>query len=180
MKLKTFIDMVIATAEIETEDLSTSEHNRLRQKIMMYANIGMDAIARETFPLERSTTKQGPQDMTLPGDWIKILHCRGGKTERYVDEQGKEHLILAEKKDYRITYTELPRFIESLEEDYTFEFPLQVINALIYYCAYHILSTANDKREYAYFLTMYNQQCANIVENLPKRARIEGGVSFGI
>lgn len=180
MKLETFINMVIATAEIETEDLSSSELNQLREKIVFYANMGMDAIARETYPLEKSITQQGPKDLVQPEGWIKLLHCRGGRVNTYVDEDGKEHLCLVDDKAYRITYTSMPSFIESPAATYTFEFPLQVMTALVYYCVYHILSIANDKREYSHFLTLYNQQCVNIVENLPKRAYIEGGVHFGI
>lgn len=179
MKLETFINMVIATAEIETEDLSSRELNKLREKIVFYANMGMDAIAKETYPLEKSITRQGPKDFVQPEDWIKLLHCRGGRANTYVDEDGKQRLCLADDKEYRITYTRLPQFIQS-EENYTFEFPLQVMSALVYYCVYHILSVANDKREYSHFLTLYNQQCVNVAENLPKRAYIEGGVHFGL
>lgn len=180
MKLETFLNMVIATAEIETEDLTAQEHRRLKEKIVFYANAGMDAIVRETYPLQKSVVKQGPFDFLPPADWIKLVRYRGGKAEQYVDEEGKEHLLLKDDKEYRITYTALPTFIESPEEEYTFAFPLQVITALIYYCAYHVLAVANDKREYTYLLTLYNQQCVNIAENLPKRLHIEGGGGCGI
>ncbi|MBQ6946747.1 MAG: hypothetical protein IJN42_01760 [Clostridia bacterium] len=180
MKLEMFIKMVLSTAEIETEDLTAQEIQRLNEKIVLYANAGMDAIVRETYPLKKSVLVQGPADFEPPAEWIKLVRYRGGKAEQYVDEDGKEHLLLKEDKEYRITYTALPTFIESPEEEYTFAFPLQVITALIYYCAYHILAVANDKREYSYLLTLYNQQCVNIAENLPKRLHIEGGGGCGI
>ena len=180
MELKTFLEMVIATAEIELEDLNTAEQSRLQQKIILYANAGMDAIARETFPLVKSITVQGPKEYAVPQDWVKLCHYCGGKIEHYVGEDGKERLLLQDPAEYRITYARLPTFIESPKEEYTFEFPLQVITALVYYCTYHVLSSANDKREYSYFLTQYNQQCVNIAESLPKRAHIVGGVKRGI
>lgn len=182
MNFNTFIKSVIAMAEIDTEDLNSTEKNRLEEKIILTANMGMDAIARETYPLEKSVKVDGPDDYTVPEDWIKLLRCYGGKFYRYVDEEdGKEHLELKDKASYRITYSSLPIFINGENRsDYTFQFPMQVITALMYYCCYHILSPANDKREYAYFINLYNQQCANIAANLPKRVTIVGGESCGI
>ncbi len=181
MNLNTFIKSVIAMAEIDTEDLNSTEKNRLEEKIILTANMGMDAIARETYPLEKSEVVDGPDDYAVSDDWIKLLSCHGGKFHRYVDKYGKEHLELKERASYRITYSSLPIFINGENRsNYTFQFPMQVITALMYYCCYHILSPANDKREYAYFMNLYNQQCANIAANLPKRATIVGGEGYGI
>ncbi|MBR5782679.1 MAG: hypothetical protein IKY33_00465 [Clostridia bacterium] len=177
MKLSEFIEAVLITIGHSTEDMDSEELESIKAKIRLAADMGMDAIARETYPLEKSEAVNGIQEYPMPDDCIKLLCYCGGKAERYVDEAGKEVLRLLEAVEYRITYTHLPQFISEHtgQEEYTFKFPRQVLQALIYYCCYHVLSPINDKREYAYFVNQYNQQCANIVANLPRRCRVVGG-----
>lgn len=171
MKLSEYIKAVkTLCAEIHTEDMDDSEKRALNKRIVLAANMGVRDIERSTYPLLKSQTVTGPAVWPAPDEYIRLQECSGGRFERYVGEKGREELHLQDKAEYRITYH---RYHEKMEADEdTFEFPDDVMNALIYYGVYHVLSGDNDKRNFVYFKNLYDQECVNIVANRPGRLTV--------
>ena len=180
MTLKEYIEKVrLLCAEIHEDDMDTEQMKRLRQKIIMAANMGAMDIARSTYPLLKSEEVSGPAYWIPPEDFLSLQQYEGGHAERFYNDTGKECLALTEKRPYRITYRRLPKKVEA-EED-TFDFPEHVMNALIYYGVYHVMSDDNDRRSFVYFKNLYDQECVNIIANRPCKLTVvrakRGGMS---
>lgn len=171
MTLRDYIENVkTICAEIYTEDMDAVEINKLHQRIRLAANMGAREMARFTYPLVKCETVMGPQDWECPAEMLRFVSYEGGKAERFVDSEGKEKIALKEKREYKITYHRAPAEVKNDED--VFEFPEDVMNALIYYGAYQILSSENDKRGFVYFKNLYDQECVNIIANRPSRLTV--------
>lgn len=171
MTLKEYIKAVkTLCAEIHEEDMDSWEFEKLNKKIVLAANMGARDITRSTYPLTKSVVENGAKEWKKPDDFIALQECTGGRFERYIGEDGKECLQLLDNAEYRIIYRHAHKKMESDED--VFEFPLDVMNALIYYGAYHVLSSDNDKRNFVYFKNLYDQECVNIVANRPRRLTV--------
>ncbi len=174
MTLKEYKDAVkILCVEIHEEDMDEWEREALDRKITLYANMGMQEIARNVYRLPVSVKQNGVSEWTPPDDLLALMCYEGGKAERRIGENGKEELHLLEEKPYRITYSRMAKAVQ--EDTDTFEFPPDVMNALIYFGAYHVLSADNDKRGFVYFKNLYDQTCVNIIANRPSRMTVVGG-----
>lgn len=179
MKLSEYIEAVkTLCVEIHEEDMDGWEMERLTNRIILAANMGARDIARSTFPLMKSVTKSGPLNWEAPEDYLRLKEWEGGKGERFIDKDGKECLRCLDEAEYRITYYRTHKKMEKAED--TFEYPDDVMNALIYYGAYHVLSADNDKRGFVYFKNLYDQECVNIIANRPGRMTAMKGKRGGM
>jgi hypothetical protein len=171
MKLKEYIKAVkTLCVELHAEDMDSYETSALDNKIIMAANMGARDLASNTYPLIKSAKMDGPAEWVPPEDFLSLQNYEGGRAGRFYNAEGKECLSLKEAGPYRITYRHLPKAVRGPED--TFEFPEHVMNALIYYGAYHVLSSDNDKRGFVYFKNLYDQACVNILANRPSKLTV--------
>lgn len=171
MTLKEYIRAVkTLCVEVHTEDMDSWETELLDKRIVLAANMGARDIARSTFPLFATAAVSGPAEWTAPAEYLRLKEWSGGKAERLIGEDGRDRLHCKDAAEYRINYYRTHKKMERAED--VFEFPEDVMNALIYYGAYHVLSADNDKRGFVYYKNLYDQECVNIIANRPGRMTV--------
>lgn len=179
MTLEEYMKAVKALCvEIHEEDMDDWELKRLNEKIKLAANMGARDIARSVFSLPVAQEMNGPMEWIPPADCIALKYYEGGRAERFIATDGREHLTLLDDAPYRITYLRSPKRLENGTD--VFEFPEDVMNALIYYGAYHVASDDNDRRSFVYFKNLYDQECVNIIGNRKSRMTVVSGKRGGM
>ena len=157
-----------------SDEYTTAEKEDLERGVLYYTNLAIDNIQREVWPLEKTAVLTGT-DPALPADLIDLLGVEEEEPFRLsfgTDGAPKIHFETDGEHIVRYVYNSGP----VTGNTYVFAFPNEVMGAITYFVAYHLLAGENDTRQYAAYFNLYNQACANIISSRRKRCRFTGGM----